>query len=240
MVHRGPGKIGAVRLSVTNLKDATCWREGLISANFCKYRWWIAASVRIHIIIIILTFDTGCPTMTTTTHTHNAIALYRVQRLSEIEWKKKKHRNSSLIMCAHAAAAASYSVSIIIIIHITVYSGGGGRSHILCWRYYILPYICIYIVVATRSFIIHVYIITTEAPAAGGGVSVVRLSCVILYYCIISSRPLVDEGRLYEKKNPRRNTFYTRRAAFGGSSRIINNNIIHIYIHTFYGKTVRD
>lgn len=44
--HRDPGGIGAVRLSVTNLKDATCWREGLISANFCKYRWWIAASVR--------------------------------------------------------------------------------------------------------------------------------------------------------------------------------------------------
>lgn len=54
------------------------------------------------------------------------------------------------------------------------------------------------IVVATRSYMYH----TTEAPAAGGGVSVVRLSCVIIYYCIISSRPLVDEGRLQKKKNP--------------------------------------
>jgi len=117
-----------------------------------------------------------------------------------------------------------------------VCSGGGGRSHIYCVGVitYCRIYVCI--VVATRSFIIHVYIITTEAPAAGGGVSVVRLSCVILYYCIISSRPLVDEGRLREKKPPTKYVLhtYTRRTAFGGSSRIINNNIIHII--RFMGK----
>jgi len=58
--------------------------------------------------------------------------------------RKKKHRNSSLIMCAHAAAT-SYSVSIIIIIHTySVQRWWRSFAYILCWRYYILPYICIH------------------------------------------------------------------------------------------------
>lgn len=156
--------------------------------------------------------------MTTTTHAHNAIILFRVQRRSEIERKKKKYQNSSSIMCIHSAAAAavSNSVSIIIIkIIYTVCGGGGGRAYILSWRYYILlyssrnPFVCI----------------SLQRKPPRRAVACPSSDChVLLYYCIISSRPLVDEGRL-QKKKTKRNTFYTLQASCGGSSRIKYNNV---------------
>lgn len=122
--------------------------------------------------------------------------------------RKKKHRNSSLIMCAHAAAT-SYSASIIIIIHTySVQRWWRSFAYILCWRYYILPYICIHS--SRNPFVYYTRIYHYNGSPRGGWWRVRRpivMCYIILLYNIVSAS--CRRGAATRKKTPRRNTFYT-------------------------------